>query len=690
MSRDLLIEIGLEEVPARFLPEAIAQFKEKMIRFLENARISHGAVKSFATPRRFALLISEVAEKQEDLLEEIKGPAKKIAVDEKGNWTKAALGFAKGKGGRVENLFFKEVKGEEVLFLRREERGIETRAILPEVASVIRGLSFPKNMKWGREELRFVRPIRWLLFLYGNDVIPLELAGVKSNRFSYGHRFLGGKVEIREPAEYEGKLRASYCIVDPEEREKMILEGLRKLEEEHRWHIPLDRELLQEVVHLVEYPTPLYGSFNPSFLQIPKEVLITTMKEHQRYFHVEGDHGELLPYFVTVRNGNDVGLELVRKGNEKVLSARLADARFFYEEDQKLSIDEALKKLEHVVYHDELGTIADKVRRIRELSGEWAEILKLNEETVEKIDRAALISKFDLVTHMVYEFPELQGRMGQVYALLQGEGEEVAQAIFDHYLPRFAGDALPSGDVGALVALADKIDTLVGSFAIGIIPSGSQDPYGLRRAAQGVVQILVDRAYPLTLEQMFDSSIHIYRQTSKLRFDEEALKKELRNFFHLRLRNLLQEEGIRHDVAEAILGAPVGKLRRMVNKAKLLEEKMKEAAFKAVVESIIRVHHLALKAEKKEIDPSLFMEESEKRLWEGFLQLESRVKAAEEREEDEEILDSFATLKESIDQFFTDVMVMVEEEKVRNNRLALLALLSSLFYRFADFEKLVF
>lgn len=689
MPKDLLIEIGLEEVPARFLPAAIEQFKEAATRFFKAHRIMTGNVHAFTTPRRLALLVSDVHETQEDLVEEIKGPAKRIAVDEKGEWTKAALGFVRGKGGKTEDLYFREVKGEEVLFLHKEEKGASSKEILPQFVSVITSLSFPKNMKWGSEELRFVRPIRWILFLFGEEEIQIELAGVKSGRTSYGHRFLGGKVRIDRPAEYEEKLLTAYCVVDPDKRREVIVDGIRTLEETHGWKVPLDPDLLLEVTHLVEYPTPFYGSFDPDYLQIPREVLITSMKEHQRYFHVEDSEGNLLPYFVAVRNGADERLDLVRKGNEKVLRARLADARFFYEEDGKLPIGEAMEKLEHVVYHEELGTMADKVRRIRELAGEWAEELKLDEKSVERIDRAASIAKFDLVTHMVYEFPELQGRMGEIYALNKGEDEEVAKAIFQHYLPRFSGDLLPSGDVGALLALADKMDTIVGSFAIGVIPSGSQDPYGLRRAAQGIVQILVDRGYPLTLDAMFERSIHVYRRVIDKPFDEDGLKRALWEFFLLRLRNLLQDEGVRYDVIEAVLAVKIEQIDRLVKKAKLLEKKAEEPSFKAVVDSIIRVHHLATKATGDRIDPSYFQQESERRLWEDSIRLEERIMEKGKEEEDEEILGAYAGIKESIDQFFEDVLVMADDERVRENRLAILLRLANLFDRFADFEKLV-
>lgn len=690
MSKDFLLEIGLEEVPARFIPEASCQLAEKVAQFLNQRRIGYQRIESYSTPRRLAVLVRSLEEKQSDLNEVLRGPAKRIAVDHEGNWTKAAIGFATGKGATVEDLFFQEVKGEEFVFVRIHQQGEDTVKLLPEITGVIASMHFPKNMRWGTKELRFVRPIRWLVAMYGDQVVPMSIADVESSNISYGHRFLGHPVTITQPGDYVQLLEKEYCLVDPNERRSRIVAQIKELEAEMNWNIPLDEGLLEEVTHLLEYPTVLYGTFDPEFLKIPREVLVTSMKEHQRYFPVESKDGRLLNHFVTVRNGDRRNLEGVAKGNEKVLSARLADARFFYEEDQKLSIAQCLARLENVVFHEELGTIADKVRRIRELTGEWAEILQLDEETAELVDRTASICKFDLVTNMIYEFPELQGIMGEDYARKLGEKEEVARGIFEHYLPRFSGDRLPSSDVGTLVSLADKIDTIVGSFSIGIIPTGSQDPYGLRRQAQGIVQILFEREVDLTLEQLFDSSIRIFQQNGRLKKEPTELKQDLWGFFQLRLKNLLQERGVRYDVIDAILSSPINKIPDLVARAEVLLEQVEQAEFKKTVEAFTRVNNLAAKAESNQLDPQLLIEEVEKRLYLKFLEIREKVDDAFHAGQYATALTTMAGVQSDIEQFFDKVMVMVDDLTLRNARLALLKNLSELFHRFADFNKLVF
>ncbi len=481
MSRTILLEIGTEEMPARFVAEAAEQLKDKVSKWLTAQRIPYGEVMTFETPRRFTVLIKDVQEQQEDSNEELRGPARKIAVDEEGNWSKAALGFARGKSLSPDDLYLQEVGGVEYVFARKHEAGRPTVELLPELGNIITGLTFPKNMKWGSYELKFVRPIRWIVALYGTDIIPLEITGVKAGKETQGHRFLGQQTTIERPEDYARKLAEQYVLVEPEERKQRILSQIKELETARGWTVPLDEDLLDEVVHLVEYPTALFGSFEEEYLQIPRQVLVTSMREHQRYFPVENEQGELLPHFVTVRNGDDRDIEIVARGNEKVLRARLSDARFFYEEDQKMKIEEALQRLETVVFHEELGTIGDKIHRVQDTAMQIAQKIGTNAEDRKKLQRAAEISKFDLVSLMVYEFPELQGIMGERYARLLGEDEEVAKAIFEHYLPRFAGDILPETIAGALLSIADKLDTITGCFAIGIIPTGSQDPYALRR-----------------------------------------------------------------------------------------------------------------------------------------------------------------------------------------------------------------
>ncbi|MED0674777.1 glycine--tRNA ligase subunit beta [Aneurinibacillus thermoaerophilus] len=690
MSRTLLLEIGTEEMPARFVAGACEQLKEKVEKWLNHNRISYGEVKSFETPRRFAVMIKDVNEQQEDINEELRGPAKKIAMDENGEWTKAALGFARGKGLTPNDLYVKEVGGAEYVFARRHQAGQPTAELLPQLAEIITGLSFPKNMRWGAYDLRFVRPIRWIVAMFGSDVIPMVIAGIRSSNETQGHRFLGQAVKLEKPEDYASALAEQYVLADPEERKQRILSQIKALESEKGWNVPIDEGLLDEVIHLVEYPTVLSGSFEKEFLEIPQEVLVTSMREHQRYFPVQNDKGELLPHFVTVRNGDERALETVARGNEKVLRARLSDARFFYQEDQKLKIEDAVVRLESVVFHEELGTIGDKIRRIQEASDEIATKVELSAVEKEKLARAAAISKFDLVTQMVYEFPELQGIMGERYARLAGEDVIVARAIFEHYLPRFAGDSLPTTNEGAVLSIADKLDTIVGCFAIGIVPTGSQDPYALRRQAAGIVQILLDKELHISLEELFDIALSILDGKSLLKRDKEEIKQDLREFFALRLKNLLQEQHVRYDVIDAVLSADSTRVTDVVERAEALMAQVDEEEFKGIVESFNRVNNLAQKAETKEVNPDLFETREERELWTAFQTIKHEAEALLDARKFDKVLSRIGELKAVIDAFFDHVMVMVEDEKIKTNRLALLASIATFVFAFADFSKIVF
>ncbi|QQE73072.1 glycine--tRNA ligase subunit beta [Brevibacillus composti] len=686
--RDFLLEIGTEEMPARFITGAALQLREKVEKWLEAERIPFDRIDSYETPRRLALLIHGLAEKQPDKNEEAKGPAKKIALDEAGNWSKAAQGFARSNGVDVEQLYFKEVNGVEYVYARKQEAGKETRTLLPALAEVIVSMNFPKNMRWGAHELKFVRPIRWLVALFGDELVEMEIAGVRTARMTRGHRFLGSQeIQLQAPAEYAAKLADQYVIVSSEERRKLIVEQIRRLEAENGWRIPIDQGLLDEVVHLVEYPTALFGTFEPAFLHIPREVLVTSMREHQRYFPVENESGQLLNHFVTVRNGDARALQNVAKGNEKVLRARLSDARFFYEEDQKLSIDSCLKRLETIVFHEELGTIGDKVRRVRKTADWIAAQLGVTAEAAKQADRIAEIAKFDLVTNMVGEFPELQGVMGEDYARKAGESETVARGVFEHYLPRHTGDHLPESDTGAIVSLADKLDTIAGCFTIGIVPTGSQDPYGLRRMAAGIVSILLDKGWTLPLESMWDAALTAYQEQGVAKRTSEETKKDLRDFFALRLKNVLQEAEVRYDVIDAVLSADWNILPTLVAKAKSLMAAVQTDEFKFTVEQFNRVANLAQKAESDLIDDALFAEDVERALYQAYLSVQQEISGIDEQDR---VLAALATLRQPIQAFFDKVMVMAEDQAVRQNRLGLLLRLSRLINGYADFAKLVF
>jgi len=692
MPKDLLIEIGMEEIPARFIRGAMDQLKDKLTKWLADSRIEHGEAQAFATPRRIAVRVLAVADKQRDIQEEAKGPAKKIAQDENGNWSKAALGFARSQGVEPEQLYFKELGGVEYVYAQKNSIGVETSAVLTEgLQQIITSMTFPKNMRWGRLEQKFVRPIRWLVALLGDAIVPLEIAGVTAGRVSKGHRFLGRDTEITSPAAYEALLKDQAVFVDTEERKELILQQINAIAAEKGWTIAIKDDLLEEVLFLVEYPTALFGSFDPAFLTIPQEVLITSMREHQRYFPVLDQAGQLLPYFVTVRNGNSESLDIVAKGNEKVLRARLSDARFFYEEDQKLPIATALAKLETIVFHEELGTIGDKVRRIRAIAGRLAALIGVDAETAQHVGRAADICKFDLVTQMVYEFPELQGVMGEDYARKAGEPESVAKAINEHYQPRFSGDASPASIVGAIASIADKIDTIVGCFSIGIIPTGSQDPYALRRQAAGIVQIILDHGLTVKLSQIFDAAIAVLEQAKLLKRPSAEIVKDLFDFFTLRVKNVLSES-VRYDIADAVLAGSEGidDVGSVVRRGSaLMDTVANQADFKTAVDSFNRVANLAAKADSDAIDPAIFAEAVERELYDAWQSVRGAFGEAMASGQEGEALSIIGKLKEPITRYFDQVMVMANDEAIKANRLAQLSGIAGDLRSFADFSKIV-
>lgn len=692
MAKDLLLELGLEEVPARFVRGAMDQLKQKFEKWLQDHRISYSAISAYATPRRLAIIVTDIAEKQSDIEEEAKGPSRKIAQDEAGNWSKAALGFARSQGVEPEALYFQELAGVEYVYAKKSSIGVETSSILAQgFVDVITSMSFPKNMRWGNHDMRFVRPIRWMIALLGDEIVEFELAGVATGRVSRGHRFLGDETAITNASEYIEKLREQSVIVDVNEREQLIVNQINALAAEKQWEIAIKEDLLEEVLFLVEYPSTLFGTFEESFLHIPQEVLITSMREHQRYFPVLDQSGKLLPFFVTVRNGDTRSIDVVAKGNEKVLRARLSDAKFFYEEDHKLSIDTALAKLENIVYHEELGSVGNKVRRITTTAELIAKQLKIAADVQTKVVRAAAICKFDLVSQMVYEFPELQGIMGEDYATRLGEDPAVAKAINEHYQPRFAGDLVPSQIVGAIVSLADKIDTIVGCFSIGIVPTGSQDPYALRRQATGIVQILLAHDLQLSLKDLFELSLSVHAERGMKRSTEEVAK-DLQDFFGLRVKNWLSEQGARYDVIDAVMVAGFSDLLLTKKRAELITSQLEEsnkANFKSNVEAFNRVCNLASKADSKKVDEALFQEASELALYEAWHNVHGTfVKAIAERHVDV-AYDQIASLREAIVTYFESVMVMAEDEAVKRNRLATLALIADDIHSIADLSKLV-
>ncbi|WP_269412171.1 glycine--tRNA ligase subunit beta [Lentibacillus daqui] len=688
MAKDVLFEIGLEEMPARFIDDAEKQLRDKTEKWLNELRISFSVVVSYSSPRRLAVLIKDMAEEQAMLEEEAKGPALKIAKDADGNWTKAAIGFTKGQGKTVDDIYTKDVNGTSYIFVKKHIEGSRSISMLPSFKGIIESIKFPQNMHWGKESLKYVRPIRWIVALYDEKVIPFTIADVTTGRQTRGHRFLGDVIELGHPKEYVEKLAENFVIVEPDKREKMITEGIRTLESQKEIQIPIAADLLAEVRNLVEYPTVFIGEFDQSFLQLPSEVLITSMKEHQRYFPVKSRSDELLPYFVGVRNGDNQGLKTVVKGNEKVLKARLSDAQFFYDEDQKHSISFYLQKLQKVVFQEKLGTIHDKVERVVYLTKQIADVLGIDAFQKQRAIRTAEISKFDLVTNMVDEFTDLQGVMGEKYAILFGEDHTVAKAIAEHYQPRHAAGELPETTEGAIVSVADKLDTIVGCISVGLVPTGSQDPYGLRRQAIGILKILQHENWKIPVWQLLDMTQQLYRTLDIEQAEAELVKKELDEFLRLRATYLLKEAGIEPDIIQAVLANRLGIVGYTISKARILSDKRGQEVFKPTEEAFTRVLNIAKKADKKEVDVELFETPSEAFLYKKYQEVITAYKTANESLEAEQALKELSSLTDAIHNFFEHNMVMAKDETIRENRLALIHSIATLINDYADMTKI--
>ncbi|MDG5786557.1 glycine--tRNA ligase subunit beta [Evansella sp. AB-P1] len=687
-----LLEIGLEEMPARFVTNSMNQLAEKVEKWLKENSLNCNEIKRYSTPRRLAIIIEGLDEKQADMEEEAKGPSKKIAQDKDGNWSQAAEGFSRGQGVSVDQLYFKEVKGEEYVFVKKYTKGQDTVSLLTDLKEVVQNLQFPKNMKWGSYQLRYVRPIKWIISLFDDVVVPFEITDVQADNKSEGHRFLGENVVVEHAQEYLTTLLEQFVIVDPVERKKGIESQIKAMAENEGWSIPIDEDLLEEVNNLVEYPTALFGSFDERFLGIPEDVLVTSMREHQRYFPVKNKEGKLLPHFITIRNGDHRHLENVQKGNEKVLRARLADAEFFYKEDLKTPLENQLKRLESIVYHEELGSIGDKVRRIKDLAATIGKSLNQSTDELKKVDRTAQLSKADLVTLMVGEFPELEGRMGEEYALKSGEDKDVSKGIYEHYLPKQSGDSIPTTTNGSIVSVSDKIDTVVTSFGIGLVPTGSQDPHGLRRQTAGVLQIFNGKSWTIDLLQCFDEGLTVAEKRGLLKRDKEAVRDDLIDFIMLRLKNLLQEQGIRYDVVEAVLkNDDIGQVHTLVKKANFLNSQLKKPEFKQVVEAFSRVTNISKKASQNgEFDKGLLKEKEEIALLEIKEDVASKVRSLLGEGSIEEAYNELRRLEPFIHQYFDNIMVMADDAAIKNNRLNHMRDTASLITTFADFQSIVF
>ncbi len=692
MAKDLLFEIGIEEIPARFMEPALNQLRELAADGLQQAGLEYADMQVYGTPRRIALLVKDLAEMQPDSQQESKGPALKAAFDAAGQPTKALLGFCRGQGIEPDTVLQKEIKGVQYVYAVKHIQGRPTAELLPAMLEeIVHKLYFPKPMRWGNNEMRFARPIRWLVLLFGQEVLPLEIAGVKAGRVTRGHRFLGnGQAEIKEPAAYLLTLQNEYVVADQKVRREKIWAQIQAVAKVAGGQVKPDEDLLSELVYILEYPTALLGSFDAKYLEIPEELVVTPMREHQRYFPVYDASGQkLLPHFITVRNGNSEHLDIVQAGNEKVLAARLADAEFFWHEDCSHPLADNLPRLAHIVFHEKLGTLDAKVQRIKTLAGHIATKLVFSDDDRRDTERAAELLKCDLVSNAVYEFTELQGIMGEYYAQHDGETPQVAAAIREHYLPRFAGDALPQTKAGIALALADRLDSLVGFFAQGMIPTGSQDPYALRRAAIGVMQILLQNKLGLNLLWLCQKAYALYEGIT-LERDEPATLEALASFFEQRLENILAEEGVAYDVVNAVSGLPLFCPLYNYQKAHALADFRGDGEFAQLMAAYGRAANLLKNAQPAaEVQEQLLEEQAERELFAALSAASSKVKSALALRDYLAALRVLASVRPQLDAFFEAVMVMAESEALRGNRLALLQKLVAMTAELGDLSALV-
>jgi glycyl-tRNA synthetase beta chain len=682
---DLFIEIGTEEIPAGYIEPALADMSKKLAEFLEKGRVDAGTPEVMGTPRRLVVHIPDVDKCQKDVVETYQGPNVKVAYDAEGNPTKAAIGFAKGKGVDIADLTTMESPKGEVICAQVEKKGQPTVSILNEyLAQWMADITFPKKMRWGSRKIPFVRPVHWVAALFDGKKLKFEFEGIKAGNISRGHRFLKPqKFKFDSFKTYLRECKKHKVMVDPAERRASIQDQVKAIAKEVKGKVKEDADLLDTVTHLVEYPVAVRGEFDKAYLELPKELLVITMKVHQKYFPVwKGD--KLLPYFITISNMKAKGKDIPR-GNQRVLKARLEDARFFYDEDRKRKLEDFVDDLKGVVFQKDLGTSHEKLMRIVSLAGTIAQ--KVCPKAEETAKRAALLSKADLVSQMVFEFPELQGIMGGYYAEHSGESAEVAQAIKEHYRPAFAGDAVPSTQAGAVVALADKLDTIVGCIGVGLIPSGSEDPYALRRHAMGILQILSEYNFSLDLEWLIEQGSQALG--SKARLSREEIFAHCKALFNQRFKSMLVGEGYGYDVIDAVLATKIASFKNAQGKAKALSDLKKQSYFEDLVTAFKRVARIIEGDVAGEVNPDLLQEEAEQVLFRKFAGIKSTVERHTQAGEYSAALAKIAVIKGEVDDFFDHVMVNVDDAALKANRMALLKSIADLFSPLADFSKIV-
>lgn len=687
MTKDYLFEIGTEEMPAHVVAKSVKQLADRTGKFLKDNGLSFKNIKTFSTPRRLTILVQELAEKQADIDEIKKGPSKKIALDKDGNWSKAAEGFVRGQNMSVDDINFQKIKDVEYAYIHVKKEGKKATEILLGMDQIVKELAFPTKMRWGNYDLEFVRPIHWIVSLFGSEIIPVKILDIVAGRKTYGHRFLGESLVLATSDDYESALKSQFVIADANQRKNMILSQINSLCEKNDWQVKIDSGLLEEVTNLVEYPTIFSGSFNEKYLNIPKEVLITSMKDNQRYFEVYDHEGTLINHFIAIRNGNSDYLDNVIAGNEKVLVARLDDAQFFYDEDKKYPLSHFVEKLSSVSFHDKIGSMAEKMLRVK-LIGEYiGEKINISSSELADFDRAADIYKFDLVTNMVGEFAELQGIMGTHYAELAGERKAVSQAIKESYLPSSADGDLPTTKIGSLLSIADKLDTIIAFFGAGMIPNSSNDPYALRRSAYGIVRILINQSWNISIEDALKDIIALLKGKTVAKLpNDEATQAEISDFIINRVKQLLQVKKYSYDVIDTVLASNQQNVANILSIADILQENHDDSKFKKVVESLTRIANILKKAdfsEAEQINPDLFENNSEKALYDKInLLLDKSLDV-------KTLYSEFVQLQPVIDEYFDSNMILDKNEAVKINRLSQLKLIDKLALEFGDLSKLV-
>ena len=682
MAKDLLFEIGAEEIPAGFMPNILGQLKTLAETKLNDAHLPFESIATYGTPRRLALIVKGLADTSAEISERHKGPSASIAYDADGNATKAAIGFARGKGLDVADL----VVEDGYIYAETKTAGVPAKDIVTDMLpQLITGLNFPKSMHWGNLDAKFVRPVRWLVALLDEEVIPVEFATVKSGNVTRGHRFLGAdEITIKNAASYVDTLKENFVMVDQDARRELISKQLHDIAASKNASIVWDDDLLEEINYLVEWPTALCGGFEESYLALPDAAIITPMKDHQRYFPLVDQEGKLLPMFLTVRNGSDHSIEVVQAGNERVLRARLDDAKFFFNEDRKKPLIDRQDGLTKIVFQEGLGNLADKTERLLTLGRVFSEECELHEDARVVLERATELAKTDLTTGMVTEFTELQGVMGKEYALLDGESPEVAEAIFEQYLPRFAGDVLPQTEAGKVLSIIDKIDNIVATFSRGLIPTGSQDPYALRRQTIGILNILLNSEWNISLRPIIVESMNLLNVPAD---KQDELLGQVEEFITLRLKNIFLDREVPHHVIDLLLSnneLSVADAEGLVKA--LLANRIDENV--ELVQAFTRMYNLVKDVTYTGVDESLLKEEAERALYEMATKASEASIDAWDKNDYDAVVAVPATLVPAINTFFEDVMVMDKDEAIKANRLQLVRLAYSVMAIIGDISAL--